>query len=191
MMRAWLPALLLALPMAAAAQRPTEGTQADNPVVGRLASGPLVHLRPDGSVTFFAPSPLLLDNGRTLELRDGRWGLVPDPGSEVRTLSAIDLAVYRDDYVGQRIRLEHVPLYGATVRDAVLRLPGTFAQLEYGGMPRDQIKRLLETCADVTPSPRCAVTVVATVAHRRVVDGWPLLVDPVVEFAQQPTLRND
>lgn len=174
-----LAALLLALPMAAAAQ-------ADNPVVGRLSGGPLVHLLPDGSVTFAAPSPILLDNGRLLELRDGRWILVPEPGSEVRALSAIDLAVYRDDYVGQRIRLERVPLYGATVRDAIIRLPGTFARLEYGGMPRDQVKRLLETCAGATPVAHCAATVVATVAHRRVVDGWPLLVDPVVELAQRP-----
>lgn len=182
-MRAWLPALLLLLPLAAAAQPATEA-QADNTVVGRLSGSALVHLMPDGSLAFSAPSPVLLDNGRLIELRDGRWVLVPQPGSEARTLSAIDLAVYRDDYVGQRVRLERVPLYGATVRDAVIRLPGAFALLEYGGMPRDQIKHLLETCAGARPVPRCAVTVTATVAQHQVVDGWPLLIDPTVELAQ-------
>lgn len=182
-MRARIAALLLLLPLAAAAQ-PSMDAPADNTAVGRLASGPLVHLLPDGSVTFSAPGPVLLDNGRLLELRDGRWVLVPEPGSEVTALSAIDLAVYRDDYVGQRVRLERVPLYGATVRDAIIRLPGAFALLEYGGMPRDQVKLLLETCAGARPVPRCAVTVTATVAQRRVVDGWPLLVDPVIELAR-------
>lgn len=186
MRRTRLAALLLLLTLAAAVQASTRPERTDDQVVGRLASGPLVHLMPDGSVAFSASSPILLDNGRTLELRDGRWVLFPEPGSEVKALSAIDLAVYRDDYVGQRIRLERVPLYGATIRDAIIRLPGTFAQLEYGAMPRDQIKRLLESCAGARPVPHCAVTVVATVAHRRVLDGWPLLVDPVVELAQQP-----
>lgn len=182
-------ALLLVLPVAAGAEPAAEGSRADGQVVGRLAGGLLVRLLPDGSVTVAAHSPILLDNGRMLELRDGLWVLLPEPGSEVKEVSAIDLAVYRDDYVGQRVRLTRVPLYGSTVRDAIIRLPGTFAQLAYAGMPRDQIKHLLETCAGARPSPQCAVTVVATVASQLVVDGWPLLVDPVIEFDQQPPPR--
>ena len=184
-----LAALLLLLPLAAV--QPSTKARADGTVVGRLAGGPLVRLLPDGSVTFSAPSPVLLDNGRMLEVRDGRWVLVPEPGSEVKALSAIDLAVYGDDHVGQRVRLERVPLYGATVRNAVIRLPGAFAMLEYGGMPRDQVKLLLETCAGAKPVPRCVVTVIATVAQRQAVDGWPLLVDPVVELAPPPPPQND
>ena len=177
--------LLSAVTCSAALAQPTppptplEGQR----LIGRLAGGPQVLINPDDTLSFSSGNPVILDDGRTLERRDGKWVFNPETPVGIKTVKPIDLAVYGDDMAGQRIRIPGVEIHSASVKQGIIQLPGSTALVRFDGLPRDVIKRLIEKCSGIGRNG-CRFTVVATVSGRKVVDGWNELVDPLIEAAR-------
>lgn len=119
-------------------------------------------------------------------MTDGKWHLDPPDVSGIKTLKAIDFAVYGEDYIGRRVRVIGAKVFSADVGHALLHLPGSYASVDLAGVPRDLIKRLIETCGGIgSPAASCSPEITGTV--RRLPSSGKLeLLDPTIDWPRAP-----
>lgn len=179
-MRALIFTFLLLPSLAAGADAPTT----------RVVSGLQAGVDEDGKLIVDVHGPVLLSDGRKIEMKEGRWTVDPEAPSGIRTVSAIDFAVYGRDYIGKRVKVVGGTFSGVDASYGQLVLPGGRVVVRFDDMARDSVKTLVENCSSFVPVSNrvCTVNVIGTVRAQRF-DNKPEIVEPVLETPASAPLR--
>ena len=148
--------------------------QAEDDYARLSSSGVEVKIDPNGNLLFRPTTPLILDDGRKLEKVDGKWHMTPPNQDSIKEISAVDLAVFGENYIGRRIKVIGGHIISADVSHIQLRLPGSYITASLDGVPRDIVKRLIEECPMLNDRANCSLDITGDVRRSRYGDNLEL-----------------
>jgi hypothetical protein len=132
--------------------------------LGQVTGGLRLYLHDDGELGFRSGGVIWLEDGRSLHQENGKWLLLPSDPHQVETVNSLDFAVDGLTYIGRHVRITGGEFSGVDIEHGRLNLPGTWLLVDFRGMPRTDLKELLEYCRGFAAgNQRCIRTVTGTV----------------------------
>ena len=95
-------------------------------------------------------------------------------------LQAIDFALDWKQYIGKTILLNGAKFYSADVEHGAVSLPGSYAYVDFTGVPRDTVKHLILDC-NLSDAAGCTLPITGTVQRHRSFDK-PQLTHVVIDY---------